>query len=77
MEVKQADANDRCAVVIIIWRATVEGHSGISIRNEIDLPVTVLQADVPYEALGVDPKSYELTVPPFQRIPFGWIDPDA
>lgn len=77
VEVKEADPSEHCSVVIIIWRATVEGSTALSIHNDTNVPVAIAQADVNFDAYDVDPALYEICISPGQWIPFGWADPDA
>lgn len=77
VEVKEADISEQCSIVIIVWKATVEGRNApLSIRNDTDVPIVVSQADIYYDLEGYDPYLYEIIVSPKQWIPFGWADPD-
>ena len=50
----------------------------LSVRNDTDLPVTLQQAGVDFEAAGFrNGSKFEICVPPRSWHPFGWADPSA
>lgn len=75
VEVKVAEANENCSIVIIISRASIEGSTSLAIKNESDVYITIKQADLDYQ-LGDDDSQFEICIPPGKFIPFGWADPD-
>ena len=78
VEVKIADPNcEYCSVVVVIWQASIESSTALAIRNDSDVPVTIKQADIDFEKLGIDRTLFEITVQPCQYVPYGWADPDA
>lgn len=76
VEVKVADPGEYCSVVVIVWRASVESTSDISIRNETNAHVTVMQADLDLEPSLRESRLFEVCVAPGAWMPFGWADPD-
>ena len=78
IEVKVAEPNENCSIVIIISKATIEANTAIMIKNESNVHITVQQADIDFgdEVESVQPL-FEVCVPPFSRAPFGWADPDV
>jgi SHR-binding domain of vacuolar-sorting associated protein 13 len=77
VEVKIAEPTDHCSVVVVIWQACVETSTALSIRNDSDVSVTVKQADIDFEHMGIDRSLFETSVAPGQSVPFGWADPDC
>jgi hypothetical protein len=77
VEVKIAEPTDHCSVVVVIWQACVETSTALSIRNDSDIAVTVKQADIDFEHMGIDRSLFETSVAPGQSVPFGWADPDC
>lgn len=78
IEVKVAEPTDFCSIVVIVWRASVESSSDISIRNDTNAHVTVMQADIS-EDLDLslrESRLFEVCVAPGAWVPFGWADPD-
>jgi hypothetical protein len=75
VEVKVAEANENCSIVIIISRASIEGSTSLAIKNESDVYITIKQADLDYQ-LGGNDNIFEICIPPGKFIPFGWADPD-
>ena len=77
VEVKIAEPTDHCSVVVVIWQACVETSTALSIRNESDVSVTVKQADIDFDHMGIDKALFETCVGPNESVPFGWADPDC
>ena len=76
VEVKIAEPTENCSLVVVIWQATIESSTMFAIRNDSDVQVTVKQADVDFDSLGVDKNIFDITVPANTYCPFGWADPD-
>lgn len=77
IEVKVADPNENCSIVIIISKATIETKTAIMIKNDSDVPITVQQADVEFgEDANTIQNLFEVCVPSFSKALFGWADPD-
>ena len=80
VEVKMAEPSDRCSVVVVIWQASVETSTALAIRNDSDVSITVIQADIEFDLPG-GPGGlgafFEVCVPPAMCVPFGWADPDG
>jgi hypothetical protein len=49
----------------------------LAIRNDSDVHVTIKQADVDFNQLGLDKGLFEVCVAPGQSVPYGWADPDS
>ena len=79
IEIKLAEPTDNCSVVVVIWQASVETSTALGIRNDTDIHLTVLQADIDNEQnkTGVSNEIFEICVSPSSCIPFGWADPDG
>ena len=90
VDVRIADKNDNCSVIVFISTACINddsGSSSISIKNESDEHITVFQANVKFEDDISYGKSYDdqdvgniraqyvVTIPPNVWTPFGWADP--
>ena len=76
VEVKIAEPSEHCSLVVVIWQATIETSTALAIHNDSDVHVTVKQADIDFDSLGVDKNIFDITVPPHTYSPFGWADPD-
>ncbi len=76
VEVKLASPGEHCSVVVLIWRASVESSTDISIHNETDCAVTVMQKGIELDKELSDRKMFQLCLAPFTIAPFGWADPD-
>ena len=89
VEVKLAEAHERCSVVIVVWKASRETGSAISIKNDSDIPITINQAGVfedklkglkdPFKIAEIEQQEaqFNVCVAPGMWAPFGWADPDA
>eukprot|EP01041_Mallomonas_annulata_P001683 gene1683-3255_t len=77
IEVKLAERTENCAVLVVIWRGSVESGVSLSIRNDSDVPVVVQQANVNYRGSRVEGTMFEMSVLPGTWVPFGWTDPQA
>ena len=77
IEVKIAEPTEHCSVVVVIWQASIETNTSLSIRNDSDVHVTVKQANIDFNQLGLDKGIFEISVAPSQCVPFGWADPDT
>ena len=89
VEVKLAEAQERCSVVIVVWKASRETGSAISIKNDSDIPITINQFGIFEEKLKniKDPVKiaeieqqealFNVCVAPGMWAPYGWADPDA
>lgn len=49
MEVKIAEPSEHCSVVVVVWQASLETSTALSIRNESDVYITVKQANIEYD----------------------------
>ena len=76
IEVKVAEPGELCSIVMIVWRASVESASDISIRNETNAHVTIMQADLDLDQELLNSRLFEVCVAPGAWVPFGWADPD-
>jgi hypothetical protein len=45
-QVKLASAAENCSVVVVVWRSTRERGTAFSIKNDSDVPISVVQAGV-------------------------------
>lgn len=79
IEVKLAELTENCAVVVVIWRATIETGASLSVRNDTDVPIVLQQADAyqKQSSSQTDFSMFEVCVAPGSWVPFGWIDPQA
>jgi len=76
VEVKVASPGEHCSVVILVWRATVESSTDLSIQNDTDCAITVMQAGVKLDRELSARRLFQICVAPFTSAPFGWADPD-
>lgn len=77
IDVKLAEADENCSVVVVVWQSTLEGHMALSVRNETDIPITIRQADVNFEYSSDDPQLFDVCIPPCRWVPYGWTDLDC
>lgn len=77
IDVKAAEPDENCSVVVVIWQSTLEGYMALSIRNETDVPIAIRQAGLNFESTSDDPELYDVCVPPSNWVPYGWTDPDC
>jgi hypothetical protein len=78
VDVKFAEAEENCAVAIIIWKEEVDASTAFSIKNDSSHPVVLQQAGVNFSASRNDLiAKFERCVQPRSCVPFGWVDPGA
>lgn len=77
IEVKAAETLDPCSVMIVVWQATQVKGAALSVRNDSDVYVTIKQADIETDQMGVDKAAFDVCVAPYHSTPYGWADPDS
>ena len=79
IEIKLAEPTDNCSVVVVIWQASIETSTALAIRNDTDIHITVLQADIENEQMKTNilNETFEVCISPSCCVPFGWPDPDG
>lgn len=51
--------------------------TALAVRNDSDVYISVKQADVDFDQLGLDKGLFEVCVAPGESVPYGWADPDS
>lgn len=76
IDVRISSPKDMCSVIVFISAAAINdetSHTSISIKNESDEIITVVQANVNFGSNSVRDQ-YIVTIPPNVWTPFGWAD---
>jgi hypothetical protein len=76
VEVKVAAPQERCSVVIVIWKSTIESSTDMRISNDTDVTITVMQEGLHLDSELRKRGLFQMWIPPRTTVPFGWADPD-
>jgi len=78
VQVRLAENSEMSGIYVVVFREEISTNMMLSVKNECDLPVVVRQPNVPMMSVyGLPEDSFDVTIPPFSWVPFGWIDPGA
>eukprot|EP01041_Mallomonas_annulata_P004154 gene4154-8257_t len=78
LEVKEAEPEESCYMMIVVWRSSIGNGATLSIRNDCNFPISLRQADVSFGAMNEAAISkFDICVLPRMSVPYGWVDPQA